>query len=118
MRLNLGDFDLSRAFTLPVVFVDQFDLKPNTFMTVDDTHNTTHVKCSVSPVVKVVVRPKQSGLGNGVRRLRFSARSCIVAMQSGNTSAWTHTAEDAFHRVCCLALDDILEVESFGFLST
>merc|ERR1712127_1163780 len=44
--------------TVALVGVDQFILKSGTLTTIDDAHNIRAMKFSVSPVVKVAVRPK------------------------------------------------------------
>merc|ERR1712178_137131 len=44
--------------TVPLVGVDQYILKSGTITTIEDAHNITAMKYSVSPVVKVAVKPK------------------------------------------------------------
>jgi elongation factor 2 len=50
--------DVPCGNTVALVGVDQFILKSGTLTTIDSAHNITAMKFSVSPVVKVAVRPK------------------------------------------------------------
>ena len=50
--------DVPCGNTVALVGVDQFILKSGTITTIESAHNITPMKFSVSPVVKVAVRPK------------------------------------------------------------
>jgi len=50
--------DVPCGNTVALVGVDQFILKSGTLTTIESAHNITPMKFSVSPVVKVAVRPK------------------------------------------------------------
>merc|ERR1711957_690272 len=50
--------DVPAGNTVALVGVDQFILKSGTITTIDSAHNITPMKYSVSPVVKVAVKPK------------------------------------------------------------
>merc|ERR1711981_1374582 len=50
--------DVPCGNTVALVGVDQFILKSGTITDIDDAHNITAMKYSVSPVVKVAVKPK------------------------------------------------------------
>merc|ERR1712203_44875 len=50
--------DVPCGNTVALVGVDQFILKSGTLTTIDDAHNITAMKYSVSPVVKVAVKVK------------------------------------------------------------
>ena len=50
--------DVPCGNTVALVGMDQFLLKSGTLMTVEDAHNIADMKYSVSPVVKIAVRPK------------------------------------------------------------
>merc|ERR1719248_457143 len=50
--------DVPCGNTVALVGVDQFILKSGTITTIESAHNTTAMKYSVSPVVKVAVKPK------------------------------------------------------------
>merc|ERR1711939_788246 len=50
--------DVPCGNTVALVGVDQFILKSGTITTIEDSHNITAMKYSVSPVVKVAVKPK------------------------------------------------------------
>merc|ERR1712048_1493325 len=50
--------DVPCGNTVALVGVDQFILKSGTLTTLEDAHNITATKYSVSPVVKVAVKPK------------------------------------------------------------
>lgn len=50
--------DVPCGNTVALVGVDQFLLKSGTITTIDDAHNIADMKYSVSPVVKVAVKPK------------------------------------------------------------
>jgi len=50
--------DVPAGNTVALVGVDQFILKSGTITTIESAHNITPMKYSVSPVVKVAVRPK------------------------------------------------------------
>merc|ERR1719329_1411314 len=50
--------DVPCGNTVALVGVDQYILKSGTLTTIEDAHNITAMKYSVSPVVKVAVRPK------------------------------------------------------------
>merc|ERR1711912_57554 len=50
--------DVPCGNTVALVGVDQFILKSGTLTTIDTAHNITAMKYSVSPVVKVAVKPK------------------------------------------------------------
>jgi len=50
--------DVPCGNTVALVGIDQFLLKSGTLTTIDSAHNITAMKFSVSPVVKVAVRPK------------------------------------------------------------
>jgi len=50
--------DVPCGNTVALVGVDQFILKSGTLTTIDSAHNITAMKYSVSPVVKVAVKPK------------------------------------------------------------
>merc|ERR1711959_557298 len=50
--------DVPCGNTVALVGVDQFILKSGTITDIEDAHNITAMKYSVSPVVKVAVRPK------------------------------------------------------------
>merc|ERR550514_375574 len=50
--------DVPCGNTVALVGVDQFLLKSGTLTTVEDAHNIADMKYSVSPVVKVAVKPK------------------------------------------------------------
>merc|ERR1719409_2383702 len=50
--------DVPCGNTVALVGVDQYILKSGTLTTIEDAHNITAMKYSVSPVVKVAVKPK------------------------------------------------------------
>merc|ERR1719247_1339048 len=50
--------DVPCGNTVALVGVDQFILKSGTLSTIEDSHNIADMKYSVSPVVKVAVKPK------------------------------------------------------------
>merc|ERR1719284_886075 len=50
--------DVPCGNTVALVGIDQFLLKSGTLTTVEDAHNIADMKYSVSPVVKIAVRPK------------------------------------------------------------
>merc|ERR1711981_435463 len=50
--------DVPCGNTVALVGIDQFILKSGTLTTIEDAHNITAMKYSVSPVVKVAVKPK------------------------------------------------------------
>merc|ERR1719262_639567 len=50
--------DVPCGNTVALVGVDQYILKSGTITTIEDAHNITQMKYSVSPVVKVAVKPK------------------------------------------------------------
>merc|ERR1711953_291617 len=50
--------DVPCGNTVALVGIDQFILKSGTLTTIDDAHNIAAMKYSVSPVVKVAVKPK------------------------------------------------------------
>merc|ERR1712176_580602 len=50
--------DVPCGNTVALVGVDQFILKSGTLTTIDTAHNIAAIKYSVSPVVKVAVKPK------------------------------------------------------------
>merc|ERR1712194_32941 len=50
--------DVPCGNTVALVGVDQFILKSGTITTIEDAHNITAMKYSVSPVVKIAVKPK------------------------------------------------------------
>merc|ERR1719371_61141 len=50
--------DVPCGNTVALVGVDQYILKSGTITTIEDAHNIAQMKYSVSPVVKVAVRPK------------------------------------------------------------
>merc|ERR1711988_1724390 len=50
--------DVPCGNTVALVGVDQFILKSGTLTTVEDAHNIADMKYSVSPVVKIAVKPK------------------------------------------------------------
>merc|ERR1712093_505472 len=50
--------DVPCGNTVALVGVDQYILKSGTITTIDDAHNIADMKYSVSPVVKVAVKPK------------------------------------------------------------
>merc|ERR1739845_96707 len=50
--------DVPCGNTVALVGVDQFLLKSGTITTIEDSHNIADMKYSVSPVVKVAVKPK------------------------------------------------------------
>merc|ERR1719181_854498 len=50
--------DVPCGNTVALVGVDQFIVKTGTITTIDDAHNIADMKYSVSPVVKVAVKPK------------------------------------------------------------
>jgi len=50
--------DVPCGNTVALVGVDQYILKSGTLTTIEDAHNITQMKYSVSPVVKVAVKPK------------------------------------------------------------
>merc|ERR1712054_760785 len=50
--------DVSCGNTVALVGVDQYILKSGTITDIEDAHNITAMKYSVSPVVKVSVKPK------------------------------------------------------------
>jgi len=50
--------DVPAGNTVALVGVDQYILKSGTITTIENAHNITPMKYSVSPVVKVAVRPK------------------------------------------------------------
>lgn len=50
--------DVPCGNTVALVGIDQFILKSGTLTTIDSAHNITAMKYSVSPVVKVAVKPK------------------------------------------------------------
>merc|ERR1712185_391897 len=50
--------DVPCGNTVALVGVDQYILKSGTLTTIDSAHNITAMKYSVSPVVKVAVKPK------------------------------------------------------------
>merc|ERR1712185_341995 len=50
--------DVPCGNTVALVGIDQYILKSGTITTIEDAHNITQMKYSVSPVVKVAVKPK------------------------------------------------------------
>merc|ERR1712139_737591 len=50
--------DVPCGNTVALVGIDQYIVKTGTLTTIDDAHNIADMKYSVSPVVKVAVRPK------------------------------------------------------------
>merc|ERR1719375_2029049 len=50
--------DVPCGNTVALVGIDQYILKSGTITTIDDAHNIAQMKYSVSPVVKVAVKPK------------------------------------------------------------
>merc|ERR1712232_503884 len=68
--------DVPCGNTVALVGVDQFILKSGTLTTIDDAHNIAAMKYSVSPVVKVAVKPKDGKdlpkLGEGLKKLSKS----------------------------------------------
>merc|ERR1712070_961059 len=50
--------DVPCGNTVALVGIDQFILKSGTLTTIETAHNITAMKYSVSPVVKVAVKPK------------------------------------------------------------
>merc|ERR1712166_1485334 len=68
--------DVPAGNTVALVGVDQFILKSGTITTIDSAHNITPMKYSVSPVVKVAVKPKSASdlpkLVEGLRKLSKS----------------------------------------------
>merc|ERR1712136_538803 len=52
--------DVPCGNTVALVGIDQFLLKSGTLTTVEDAHNIADMKYSVSPVVKIAVRPKDA----------------------------------------------------------
>jgi len=68
--------DVPCGNTVALVGVDQFILKSGTLTTIESAHNITAMKYSVSPVVKVAVKPKDgkdlSKLVEGLKKLSKS----------------------------------------------
>merc|ERR1719191_2376365 len=68
--------DVPCGNTVALVGVDQFILKTGTITTIDDAHNIADMKYSVSPVVKVAVKPKDGKdlpkLVDGLKKLSKS----------------------------------------------
>merc|ERR1719352_906948 len=54
--------DVPCGNTVALVGVDQYILKSGTITDIEDAHNITAMKYSVSPVVKVAVKPKDGEL--------------------------------------------------------
>merc|ERR1711966_360376 len=50
--------DVPAGNTVALVGIDAYILKSGTIITIEDAHNITPMKYSVSPVVKVAVKPK------------------------------------------------------------
>merc|ERR1711862_986764 len=65
--------DVPCGNTVALVGVDQFLLKSGTITTIDDSHNIADMKYSVSPVVKVAVKPK---MGRICQNLSTASKSC------------------------------------------
>merc|ERR1712164_202310 len=68
--------DVPCGNTVALVGVDQYILKSGTLSTIDTSHNITAMKYSVSPVVKVAVKPKDGKdlpkLVDGLKKLSKS----------------------------------------------
>merc|ERR1711865_721898 len=68
--------DVPCGNTVALVGVDQFLLKSGTLTTIEDAHNIAQMKYSVSPVVKVAVKPKDGKdlpkLAEGLKKLSKS----------------------------------------------
>merc|ERR1719326_1917013 len=68
--------DVPCGNTVALVGVDQYILKSGTLTTIETAHNITAMKYSVSPVVKVAVKPKDGKdlpkLVEGLKRLSKS----------------------------------------------
>merc|ERR1711981_1284222 len=77
--------DVPCGNTVALVGVDQFILKSGTITTIEDAHNIADMKYSVSPVVKVAVKPKDGKelpkLVEGLKKLSKSDPLVVCSIE-------------------------------------
>merc|ERR1719326_2142988 len=77
--------DVPCGNTVALVGVDQFLLKSGTLTTIEDAHNIADMKYSVSPVVKVAVKPKDGKdlpkLVEGLKKLAKSDPLVVCSIE-------------------------------------
>jgi len=77
--------DVPCGNTVALVGVDQYILKSGTITTLEDAHNFTDMKYSVSPVVKVAVKPKDGKdlpkLVEGLKKLSKSDQLVVCSTE-------------------------------------
>eukprot|EP00434_Breviolum_minutum_P026466 symbB.v1.2.023400.t1/scaffold2137.1/size89176/3 len=80
-----GKKDVPCGNTVALVGVDQYILKSGTITTLEDAHNFTDMKYSVSPVVKVAVKPKDGKdlpkLVEGLKKLSKSDQLVVCSTE-------------------------------------
>merc|ERR1719460_743196 len=77
--------DVPCGNTVALVGIDQYILKSGTITTIEDAHNITAMKYSVSPVVKVAVKPKDGKdlpkLVEGLKKLSKSDPLVVCSIE-------------------------------------
>jgi len=77
--------DVPCGNTVALVGIDQYILKTGTITTIEDAHNIADMKYSVSPVVKVAVKPKDGKdlpkLVEGLKKLSKSDPLVVCSME-------------------------------------
>merc|ERR1712023_586509 len=77
--------DVPCGNTVALVGIDQYILKSGTITTIDDAHNIAQMKYSVSPVVKVAVKPKDGKdlpkLVEGLKKLSKSDPLVVCSIE-------------------------------------